>query len=159
MLLHGASSSRLLRFLGAGGEVSVAVTLVDALVLARSIFHHSVNYRSVVVFGRGRAVDEAEKMDLLRRFSEKLLPGRWDHVRPPSANELKATAIVRIPIALASAKIRSGPAKDDADDMALPTWAGVVPLRTDVPAPGGGRGAACRYAAAGPHKGAIRRSG
>ena len=129
LLLHGASSSRLLRYLAGGGEVSVAVTLVDALVLARSIFHHSVNYRSVVLFGRGQPVAAEAKPALLKRFSDKLIPGRWEHVRAPSPNELKATAIVRVPIELASAKVRSGPAKDDAADMSLQTWAGIVPLQ------------------------------
>lgn len=130
LLLHGATTSRLIKHVTAGNEVSIAVTLVDGLVLARSVFHHSVNYRSAVIFGRGRQLDDAGKMDALARFTEKLVPGRWDDARLPNSTELKATAVVAVPIDLASAKVRTGGPKDDAEDYALPVWAGVVPMTT-----------------------------
>lgn len=130
VLLHGASSSRLMRHLGRGELVCIAATLLDGLVLARAIFNQSVNYRSAVVFGRGELVTErAEKLAALQAFSDKLLPGRWDDSRPPNAKELKATAVARVTIESASAKVRTGGPKDDADDLALPFWAGIVPLR------------------------------
>ena len=135
LLLHGATTSRLIRHVAAGHEVSVAMTLVDGLVLARSVFHHSVNYRSVVIFGRGGMVEDGEKMAALERFTEKLIPGRWSDARRPNAVELKATAVVAVPIDLASAKIRTGGPKDDAEDYALPIWAGVVPMETRYLAP------------------------
>ena len=130
ILLHGASSSRLMRHLGAGHEACVTVTHVDGLVLARSVFHHSVNYRSVVLFGNGRLVEApAAKMDALARFTEKLIPGRWEDARQPNPTELKATAVVAIPIDLASAKIRTGPPSDDEEDYQLDIWAGLLPIR------------------------------
>ena len=129
IVLHGSSKSRLMMLLGAGGEACVTVTHVDGFVMARSAFHHSINYRSVMVFGRGEAVtDEAEKTAALEAFMERLHPGRWDVVRPPNAQELKATGVVRIPIAEASAKLRRGGPLDDPEDMGLDVWAGVVPL-------------------------------
>ncbi len=128
LLLHGATTSRLIRHVAAGNEVSVAMTLVDGLVLARSVFHHSVNYRSVVLFGRGELAGDDEKMAQLERFTEKLIPGRWADARQPNAKELKATAVVAIPIDLASAKVRTGGPHDDAEDYALPVWAGVLPI-------------------------------
>ena len=128
--LHGAVASRLLKHVGAGHEFCVEVTLVDGLVLARSVFNHSVNYRSVVLFGSGRLVeDEQEKLSALEAITEHLIPGRWRDARPPNAKELKATSVVRIQIEEASAKIRSGPVGDDEEDYALPVWAGVIPLR------------------------------
>ena len=129
IILHGSSKSRLMTVLGAGGEACVTVTHVDGFVMARSAFHHSINYRSVVVFGCGEAVSsEADKAAALEAFMERLHPGRWREVRPPSPQELKATGVVRIPIAEASAKLRSGGPLDDPEDMALEVWAGVVPL-------------------------------
>ena len=129
IILHGSSKSRLMTVLGAGGEACVTVTHVDGFVMARSAFHHSINYRSVVVFGCGEAVaSEADKAAALEAFMERLHPGRWREVRPPTPQELKATAVVRIPIAEASAKLRSGGPLDDPEDMALEVWAGVVPL-------------------------------
>jgi nitroimidazol reductase NimA-like FMN-containing flavoprotein (pyridoxamine 5'-phosphate oxidase superfamily) len=128
LLLHGATTSRLIRHVAAGNEVSVAMTLVDGLVLARSVFHHSVNYRSVVLFGRGALASDDQKMTQLERFTERLIPGRWDDARQPNFKELKATAVVAIPIELASAKVRTGGPKDDIEDYALPVWAGVLPL-------------------------------
>jgi nitroimidazol reductase NimA-like FMN-containing flavoprotein (pyridoxamine 5'-phosphate oxidase superfamily) len=131
VVLHGSSKSRLMLRLGEGAEACVTVTHLDGFVMARSAFHHSVNYRSAVVFGRGEAVTgEAEKSAALEAFMERLHPGRWRAVRPPNAGELRATAVVRIAIAEASAKVRTGWPRDDAEDMALDVWAGVVPLVT-----------------------------
>lgn len=128
VLVHGSSASRMLRTLAGGVDCCLTVTLIDGLVLARSVFNHSVNYRSVVILGRAEAVEDKEPA--LRAFTEKLLPGRWDEVRPPTAQELKATTILRLPIAEASAKLRVGPPKDDEEDYAWPVWAGVIPLET-----------------------------
>lgn len=129
LLLHGASSSRLMRHAAAGAPLAVAVTHVDGLVLARSVFHHSVNYRSAVLFGRGSAVEEREaKLAALRQFTERLVPGRWADAREPNETELRATAVIAMPIDSASAKVRSGPPGDDEADCALPVWAGVLPL-------------------------------
>jgi nitroimidazol reductase NimA-like FMN-containing flavoprotein (pyridoxamine 5'-phosphate oxidase superfamily) len=129
ILLHGATTSRLLQYAMAGHPLCVTVTLTDGLVLARSVFNHSVNYRSAVLFGRARLVPDTDKMAYLTYFTEKLIPGRWDDVRPPTPAEFKATAIVAMTIESASAKIRTGPPKDDAEDYALPVWAGVLPIQ------------------------------
>jgi uncharacterized protein len=132
LYLHGSAASRMLRALDEGAPVCVTVTLVDGLVLARSAFHHSVNYRSVVVLGRARLVtDPDEKLQALRSFTNHLVPGRWDEVRPPTDQELKATSVLVLPLAEASAKVRTGPPLDDEDDYSLPIWAGVVPARTE----------------------------
>lgn len=129
LLLHGARTSRLMQHLAAGAPVSVAITLLDGIVFARSIFHHSMNYRSVVLFGRGRLLEDAdEKLRGLEAFAEHMARGRWADVRPPSRRELSATSIVAIPIATASAKVRTGPPLDEEADYALPAWAGVLPL-------------------------------
>lgn len=128
ILLHGATTSRLMVAAASGQPLCITTTLVDGLVLARSGFHHSANYRSAVIFGRGQAVPAEEKMACLAQFTEKLLPGRWDDVRAPNAQELKATTVVAVTIENASAKIRTGPPKDDEEDYALPIWAGVLPL-------------------------------
>jgi uncharacterized protein len=131
LYLHGAGSNRMLNAIANSATVSVAVTLVDALVMARSAFHHSMNFRSVVLFGTGRAVtDPAEKMEALRVISEQFAPGRWDEVRVPNENELKVTAVIAIPLEEVAAKVRTGPPVDDEADHALPIWAGVVPLST-----------------------------
>lgn len=138
LLLHGATGSRLLGHIAAGEPVSISVAIVDGLVLAKSVFHHSVNYRSVVVFGHGRLLeDPAEKLDALAILTEHLAPGRWTAARPPSAAELKATAVAAIAIESASAKVRSGPPSDAGDDLARPVWAGVLPIHqaTGVPIP------------------------
>lgn len=136
ILLHGATTSRLMRYAASGAPLCITVTHVDGLVLARSVFHHSANYRSAVLFGHGTMVeDEAEKMDALEAFTEKLIPGRWDDARIPNTTELKATMVVAMPIESASAKVRTGPPKDDEEDYALDVWAGVVPLRTERLAP------------------------
>jgi len=130
LYIHGSAASRMLRTLGEGIDVCVTVTLVDGLVLARSAFHHSFNYRSVVVFGKARVVTEtAEKMAALRAFTEHVIPGRWDEVREPNESEMKATTVLALPLREASAKIRTGPPIDDEEDYALPVWAGVLPLQ------------------------------
>jgi nitroimidazol reductase NimA-like FMN-containing flavoprotein (pyridoxamine 5'-phosphate oxidase superfamily) len=130
LLVHGAAASRMLKALAGGIDVCVTVTLVDGLVLARSAFHHSMNYRSVVIFGRARIViDPDEKLAGLRAITEHLVPGRWAHVRPPTPQELNATSVLALALDEASAKARSGPPIDDADDYALPVWAGVIPMR------------------------------
>lgn len=136
ILLHGARGSRLLQHAEAGGELCITVTLLDGIVLARSVFSHSINYRSAVLFGCGAPIKgEAERMAALEAFTDRLLPGRWQDARPPSPAELKQTAIVAVPIASASAKIRSGPPKDAAGDLELPVWAGVLPLHQAAGAP------------------------
>ncbi|HKT47163.1 MAG TPA: pyridoxamine 5'-phosphate oxidase family protein [Candidatus Acidoferrales bacterium] len=133
---HGSAASRMLRQLGAGVPVCLTVTLTDGIVLARSIFNHSINYRSVVLLGTATLIGEpAEKLEALRAFSEKLLPGRWNDARQPNEKELKATSILRVPIAEASAKLRIGPPQDDDEDYALPIWAGVIPLQVTQGAP------------------------
>jgi nitroimidazol reductase NimA-like FMN-containing flavoprotein (pyridoxamine 5'-phosphate oxidase superfamily) len=131
LVLHGSIASRLVGQLGAGVDACVSVTLVDALVLARSHFHHSVNYRSVVAFGRARVLaDAAAKAAALARFVDAMIPGRAAEARPADRNELAATAVLHFAIEDASAKLRSGGVKDDSADLDLPHWAGVVPLQT-----------------------------
>jgi uncharacterized protein len=129
LYIHGSAASRMLKNLDRGIPVCVTVTLLDGLVLARSIFNHSMNYRSVVVLGTAVAVnDPAEKLKALRCVSEHILPGRWAQVRQPNERELKQTMVLRLPIEEFSAKVRQGPAIDDEEDYAFPTWAGVIPL-------------------------------
>ena len=129
ILLHGATTSRLLKYAATGAPLCITVAHIDGLVLARSVFHHSVNYRSAVLFGRGALVEnEDEKMAALAAFTEKLIPGRWDDARRPNAVELKATSVVAVTIESASAKVRTGPPVDDAEDMDAPIWAGVLPM-------------------------------
>jgi nitroimidazol reductase NimA-like FMN-containing flavoprotein (pyridoxamine 5'-phosphate oxidase superfamily) len=129
LLLHGSAASRAMRTLAAGAPVCVTVTLLDGLVLARSAFHHSMNYRSVVLLGSARRIEGDEaKTRALEAFTEKLLPGRWDEVRWPSRKELKGTNVLVLPIDECSAKVRTGPPVDDDEDYALDVWAGVVPL-------------------------------
>ena len=136
ILLHGATTSRLLRYAATGAPLCITVTHVDGLVLARSIFHHSINYRSAVLFGRGVLIEgEAAKLAALERFTEKLIPGRWDDARMPNAVELKATSVVAVTIESASAKIRTGPPKDDEEDYALSVWSGVLLLHQSVGEP------------------------
>lgn len=136
LYIHGSPASRMLRALEGGIEVCVTVTLVDALVLARSAFHHSMNYRSVVVFGRAELVaDASEKLEALRAFSEHVIRGRWDDVRQPNEQELRATLVLALPLVEASAKIRTGPPVDDEEDYQLPVWAGLVPLNITSAAP------------------------
>lgn len=136
LYLHGAPASRLLRTLAGGVDVCITVTLLDGLVLARSLFHHSINYRSAVCFGRAVEVtDIDEKREALRCFAEHVLPGRADEVRQPSIGELKATRVLAVQLDEASAKLRTGPPIDDEDDLALPVWAGVLPVALAVAAP------------------------
>ncbi len=150
LYLHGSAASRMLRQLEQGIAACVTVTLVDGLVLARSAFHHSMNYRSVVAFGTARKIqDDAAKQEALRVVSERVVAGRWSDVRLPTAKELKATSVLAFEMEEASAKVRTGGPKDDEEDYALPIWAGVVPLSmqrgpaiadplltVDVPVPG-----------------------
>lgn len=136
LFIHGSQVSRMLRTLSSGIDVCVAVTLVDGLVLARSAFHHSINYRSVVMFGRARIVDDREaKLAALFAFSEQVIPGRWNDVREPTETELKATTVLALPLVEVSAKVRTGPPIDDEEDYALNVWAGVLPLRIAAGAP------------------------
>lgn len=135
LYLHGSPASRTLRALSNGIEVCVTVTLVDGVVLARSAFHHSLNYRSVVVFGTAQEVSgRAEKLAAFRTLVDHVVPGRWDSVRPPSEKEIRATLVLELPLGEASAKVRTGPPLDEEADYALPIWAGELPLHT-VPGP------------------------
>lgn len=136
LYIHGSAASRMLRQMKDGVAVSVTVTLLDGLVLARSIFNHSMNYRSVVILGKASLVDDPEeKLTALRVLSEHILPGRWDDIRQPNDRELRATSVLRVPIEEFSAKVRTGPPIDDDDDMNFPTWAGVIPLEMKAGAP------------------------
>jgi len=150
LLLHGATTSRLIEHVGAGNEVCVSVALLDGIVLARSVFHHSVNYRSVVLFGSGTLVSsDEEKLRALECFTERMMPGRWAEAREPNVHELKATSVVSLAIDSASAKVRTGPPVDAEEDYQLPVWAGVLPVSrqmgpleddprmgSDIPVPG-----------------------
>jgi uncharacterized protein len=130
LYIHGSAASRMLRQMKDGVPVCITVTLLDGLVLARSIFNHSMNYRSVVILGKATLVDDPhEKLAALRTLSEHILPGRWDDSRQPNERELKATSVLRVPIEEFSAKVRQGPAIDDEEDYSFPTWAGVIPLK------------------------------
>jgi nitroimidazol reductase NimA-like FMN-containing flavoprotein (pyridoxamine 5'-phosphate oxidase superfamily) len=136
IFFHGAKASRMLKHIKAGNPLCVTVTLLDGLVMARSVFHHSMNYRAAVLYGCGRIVDdEAEKLEALRLVSEAVMPGSWDDARQPTRKEMNATTVVAMPIESASAKIRSGPPGDDDEDYALPVWAGVVPIRQQIEMP------------------------
>jgi len=133
---HGSAASRMLRNLSNGLSVCITVTLADGLVLARSVFNHSMNYRSVVALGTAQLIDDStEKLTALHAFTEKILPGRWNDARQPNEKELKATSILKLPLTEVSAKLRTGPVEDDADDYALKVWAGIVPLRLVADAP------------------------
>ena len=136
LYFHGSAASRMLRGVSTGLNVCITVTLADGLVLARSVFNHSMNYRSAVALGNASIVDESEeKLDALRAFTEKILPGRWSDARQPNEKELKATSVLRLPLTEISAKVRTGGVEDDAEDYALPVWAGIVPLRLVAEAP------------------------
>lgn len=129
LYLHGSNGSRMLRIAAAGEPLCVTATIIDGIVAARSAFHHSLNYRSAVVIGSGRRVTkQAEKRVALEMVVEHIIPGRTAEARGPSAKELRATTVVAIPLEEASAKVRTGPPQDDAEDMAAPVWAGVLPL-------------------------------
>lgn len=137
--IHGSSASRALRTLNSGASACVTVTLVDGIVLARSVFEHSINYRSVMLLGELLPIAEPrEKLQALRAFTDKLLPGRWEEARQPTPKELSATAVLKLPVDEASAKIRTGPPSDgEGEDAALPVWAGVLPIETTwgIPVP------------------------
>ena len=136
--LHGSAANRMLRTAETGVDICVTVTLVDGLVLARSAFHHSINYRSVVIFGRASAVeDPREKLDAMRSFMQHVVPNRWADVREPTDSELKATIVLYLELMEVSAKVRTGPPIDDEEDYAMPVWAGEIPLRlvAGVPIP------------------------
>lgn len=135
LLIHGSTASRMIRVLAAGAPACITVTMVDGLVMARSAFHHSVNWRSVMILGMAETVADAEKEPVLKGLIDRLAPGRWDDLRPVSAKELKATAVLAFDITEASAKVRTGPPVDDEEDYGEPfwghaVWAGVVPLTT-----------------------------
>jgi nitroimidazol reductase NimA-like FMN-containing flavoprotein (pyridoxamine 5'-phosphate oxidase superfamily) len=133
---HGSAASRTLRGAASGIAVCLTVTLSDGLILARSVFNHSMNYRSVVVLGHASLIDDpAEKLRALLAFTEKLIPGRWNDARHPNEKELKATSILKLPLTEVSAKVRSGPVEDDAEDYALRVWAGTIPLRLIADSP------------------------
>ena len=133
---HGSAASRMLRGAATGIPVCITVTLTDGLVLARSVFNHSINYRSVVALGKAELVSEpAEKLKALHAFTNTIVPGRWEDARQPNEKELKATSILKLELTEVSAKIRSGPAMDDDEDLPLPIWAGIVPLRMQAEAP------------------------
>jgi uncharacterized protein len=136
LYIHGSAASRMLRNLQAAVPVCVTVTLLDGLVLARSVFNHSMNYRSVVILGKATLVDDpAEKLEALRTLSEHIIPQRWDDVRQPNERELKQTSVLRLPIEEFSAKVRTGAPIDDEEDYSFPTWAGVMPLEMKVGEP------------------------
>jgi len=129
LYVHGSPASRMFRALGEGADVCITVTILDGLVLARSAFHHSMNYRSVVIFGKATLLeDPAAKWEALHVFTEHIAPGRWQEVRQPSEKELRSTTVLAIPLKEVSAKVRTGPPLDDEEDYAFPVWAGVLPL-------------------------------
>jgi nitroimidazol reductase NimA-like FMN-containing flavoprotein (pyridoxamine 5'-phosphate oxidase superfamily) len=137
LYIHGSAASRMLRQTQKDGvPVCITVTLLDGLVLARSIFNHSMNYRSVVILGKATLVDDPqEKLEALRILSEHILPGRWADSRQPNDRELKQTSVLCVPIEEFSAKVRQGPVVDDDEDYSFPTWAGIVPLEIKAGAP------------------------
>ncbi|HEX6788770.1 MAG TPA: pyridoxamine 5'-phosphate oxidase family protein [Gaiellaceae bacterium] len=128
LYVHGSSASRALRHTGAGAPVCVTVTIFDGLVLAKSVFNHSVNYRSAVILGTAHVVPDEEKVEALHALTNQLVPGRWEHARQPTAQELKATSILSLRIEEASAKVRTGGPEDEPEDLDLPYYAGVVPV-------------------------------
>jgi nitroimidazol reductase NimA-like FMN-containing flavoprotein (pyridoxamine 5'-phosphate oxidase superfamily) len=136
LYIHGSTASRMFRALGKGADVCITITLVDGLVLARSAFHHSMNYRSVVIFGKATVLeDPAAKREALQVFTEHVAPGRWKEVRPPTEKELQATTVLAIALEEASAKVRTGAPIDDEEDYSLAVWAGVLPLEINPQPP------------------------
>ena len=136
LYIHGSQASRMLKTLAGGVDACVTVTIIDGLVLARSAFHHSINYRSIVIFGRATLIeDREEKNEALLALSEHIIRGRWNDVREPTEQEMRATTVLSLPLEEVSAKIRTGPPLDDEEDYALPVWAGVVPLRLEAGEP------------------------
>lgn len=133
LYIHGSAASRMLREITKGIEICVTVSLIDGLVLARSAFHHSINYRSVLILGQATLVEDIdEKNRALEAITEHIVPGRWTAVRPPTELELKGTSVLSLPISEASAKIRTGPPVDDEEDYALDVWAGVLPVSLET---------------------------
>ena len=128
LYVHGSSASRMLRHAASGAPMCATVTLLDGLVLAKSVFNHSLNYRSVIVLGDATKLADDDKLDTLRIFTERVAPGRWEEARQPTATELKATTILSLPLTEASAKVRTGPPEEDPEDVDLPVWSGVVPI-------------------------------
>jgi nitroimidazol reductase NimA-like FMN-containing flavoprotein (pyridoxamine 5'-phosphate oxidase superfamily) len=128
LYVHGSAASRMLRHASSGFRICVTVTLLDGLVLAKSVFNHSINYRSAVVLGDAQLVDGAEKREALRAFTDHVAPGRWDEARQPTDQELKATLILSLPLTESSAKVRVGGPEDEPEDVDLPVWSGVVPV-------------------------------
>lgn len=136
LVMHGSLSGRLMKHIMSGETICVEVTILDSIVLARSVFMHSVNYRSVMVFGKGRKIeDKEEKNRALKAISDQLIPNRWEECRLPNDKELNATAVVAMKIDLATAKINNGMPDDKAEDMDFPVWAGILPLNTVAGAP------------------------
>ena len=136
IVLHGAKGSRMLKHIAEGNKVSVAITLMDGLVLARSVFHHSMNYRSVVLFGKGTVIEsKVKKLEALKAITEHLIPGRWEDARKPNEKELNATTVVSIDVDEASAKIRTGPPIDNEEDYNLSVWAGLIPISQKFDSP------------------------
>ena len=136
IVLHGAKGSRLMKHIAEGNEICIAITHMDGLVLARSVFHHSMNYRSVVIFGKGKLLEnKVEKLEALKTITEHLISGRWEDARKPNEKELNATTVVSIDINEASAKIRTGPPIDDDEDYKLSVWAGVIPISQKFDSP------------------------
>ena len=136
LYLHGSPASRMFQALGQGVDVCITVTLVDGVVMARSAFHHSMNYRSVVIFGKASLLNDPDaKREALQAFTEHIAPGRWQEVRQPSEKELRSTIVLAMPLDEVSAKVRTGPPLDDEEDYALPVWAGVLPLELTPAAP------------------------
>ena len=136
IFLHGAKGSRMVKHIAEGNNVSIVMTLLDGLVIARSVFHHSMNYRSVVVFGKGKLIENKEKkLEALEAITEHLIPGRWEDARKPNEKELNATTVVSIDVDEASAKIRTGPPIDDEEDYNLPVWAGMMPISLKFDSP------------------------
>jgi nitroimidazol reductase NimA-like FMN-containing flavoprotein (pyridoxamine 5'-phosphate oxidase superfamily) len=137
LFIHGSQASRMLRTLAGGIDVCINVTLLDGLVLARSAFHHSMNYRSVVILGHASLVEDKQaQLAALRAFSDHIIPGRWnDQIRQPNDQELKMTTVLSVPLDEVSAKVRTGPPLDDEDDYSLGVWAGVLPMRIVAGAP------------------------
>ena len=129
LYLHGSPVSRLLKTLQQGIDVCITITILDGLVIARSLFHHSMNYRSVVLFGKAKLVEESDKMSALKALTDQMISGRWHNARIPNTKELKATSVLSIEIAEGSAKVRTGAPTDDESDYALPYWAGELPLK------------------------------
>ncbi len=136
LLIHGSQASRMMRAMAWEIQVCATVTLIDGLVLARSAFHHSMNYRSVVIFGTAKVIqDKEEKLEALRALTEHIIPNRWQDVRPPNEKEMKATMVLSLPIEEASAKIRTGNPVDDEADFKMETWAGVIPIESTAKEP------------------------